>query len=134
MESAIELTDEVIIPSDTEELEDLRDESLLRLHLLQRTGEGTYQLHQLIREFFVAKRGEADALKQGYCKAMVKIAQSIPQTPTRDLIAAVAPVIPHIGEAATGLQWWLSDWESIGFFFCVEIWGMRWRSLPKGIA
>jgi len=109
VESAIELTDEATIPSDAEELEDLRDETLLKLHLLQRTGEGTYQLHQLIREFFIAKQGEADALKQGYCKAMVKAARAIPDTPVLSDIAAVAPSIPHIGEAATALQGWLSD-------------------------
>ena len=108
-----QLQDEEILPSDAEELEDLRDETLLKLHLLQRTGEGTYQLHQLIREFFVARQGEADGLKRGYCKTMVKVAQIIPQTPTRDLIAAVAPAIPHIGEAVTGLHNWLSDEELI---------------------
>ena len=113
VESAIELTDETIIPSDAEELEDLRDESLLRLHLLQYTDEGTYQLHQLIREFFIAKQTEADALKRGYCKAMVKAARTIPKTPVLSDIAAIAPAIPHIGEAATGLQNWLSDEELI---------------------
>ena len=118
VESAIELTDETIIPSDSEELEDLRDETLLKLHLLQRTREGTYQLHQLIREFFSAKRGEADALKRGYCRAMVKEARRIFWPSNRDLIAAVAPAIPHIGEAATALQDWVSDensgWPSTG--------------------
>ena len=39
-----------------EELEVLRNRKLLGLHLLQRTGKGMYQLHQLIREFFAAKR------------------------------------------------------------------------------
>jgi hypothetical protein len=36
---------------DAEDIEDWRDESLLNLHLLERIGEGTYQLHQLLREF-----------------------------------------------------------------------------------
>ena len=124
VESVVEqLQDEAIIPSDSEELEDLRDETLLKLHLLQRTGNGVYQLHQLIREFFIAKQREADALKRGYCRAMVQEAQSIPQTPTRDLIADVVPAIPHIGEAATGLQNWLDDedlgwpFTGIGFFY-----------------
>ena len=94
---------------DTEAKLEQARESLLRLHLLQRTDEGTYQLHQLIREFFIAKQGEADALKRGYCKAMVKAARTIPDTPVLSDIAAVAPSIPHIGEAATELQDWLSD-------------------------
>ena len=94
------------------QLERARDR-LLKLHLLQYTGEGTYQLHQLIREFFTVKQGEADALKRGYCRAMVKVARTIPDTPILSDIAAVAPVIPHIGEAATGLQNWLSDEELI---------------------
>ncbi|MGB7444990.1 MAG: type IIL restriction-modification enzyme MmeI [Coleofasciculaceae cyanobacterium] len=47
---------------------------LVRLHLLQRTGEGIYRLHQLIREFLREKREESaqvDDLKQGFVAAMV---------------------------------------------------------------
>ena len=36
---------------DSEELEDLRDEQLVKLSLLKRTDEGVYQLHQLLRGF-----------------------------------------------------------------------------------
>ncbi len=103
-----ELPDDAIVPSDVEELEDLRDGVLLKRHLLQRSGEGSYQLHQLIREFFSAKQegSEAvDVMKRGYCRAMVEVARTIPETPTRDLIAAVAPSVPHLGEATV-----LSDW------------------------
>jgi len=117
VESVIgQFEDDAIVPSDSEELEDLRDETLLKLHLLQRTREGTYQLHQLIREFFNAKREqfeEIEALKQGYCRAMVVVAKTIPQTPTLNEIATVAPSISHIGEAAMGMQKWLSDEELI---------------------
>ena len=37
---------------DVEELADVRDDSLLHSSLLTRTGQGWYQLHQLLREFF----------------------------------------------------------------------------------
>ena len=36
---------------DDEVLEEVRDDSLLSLNLIQRKGEGIYQLHQLTREF-----------------------------------------------------------------------------------
>ena len=106
-----ELGDDAIVPSDVEDLEDLRDGVLFKRHLLQRTGKETYQLHQLIREFFSAKRELLEAvevMKRGYCAAMVAVARTIPQTPTRDLIARVTSSIPHLGEA-TVLQDWLSD-------------------------
>jgi len=41
--------------TDSEELEDARDEQLLRLHLLQRVSNRVYRLHELVREFFQAK-------------------------------------------------------------------------------
>ena len=40
---------------------------------------------------------------------MVAIARTVPDTPTRDQIATVAPAIPRLGEAATALQAWTSD-------------------------
>ena len=116
-----QLPEDAIVPSDDDELEELRDDALLKLHLLQWSGKGIYQLHQLIREFFTAKRERLEAieaLKQSYCLAMVTVAQNIPQTPTRELIAGVSLAMPHLGEAATVLNAWLSDedidWPFIG--------------------
>ncbi|MEH2403519.1 tetratricopeptide repeat protein [Nostoc sp.] len=106
---------------DSEDLEDVRDNYLVNLSLLQRTGEQTYQLHQLIREFLSDKLeelAEADELKRGFCQAMVAVAKDIPQTPTLIEIAQVTLAIPHLGETATVYQAWLSDddliWPFIG--------------------
>jgi Flp pilus assembly protein TadD len=97
--------------SDAETLEDLRDE-LINLNLLRRMDEQTYQIHPLIREFFVAKLKQMTkevSMKQAFCREMVVVAKQIPSIPTRQLIQAIAPVIPHIAEAATTLEAWLTD-------------------------
>jgi len=135
---AEQLSDEAVILSDIEELEDLRDGVLLKVHLLQRMGEGTYQLHQLIREFFITKREqleEKDSLKQDYCRTMVKVNKTISQKPTLDEIAAIASSIPHLEEVATAFRNWLSDedldysfiliarfWEGQGAYAQAEPW------------
>ncbi|OUC13170.1 MAG: hypothetical protein B0A82_18675 [Alkalinema sp. CACIAM 70d] len=97
--------------SDAETLEDLRDE-LINLNLLRRMNEQTYQIHPLIREFFVAKLKQMPkevSMKQAFCREMVAVAKQIPSIPTRQLIQTIAPVIPHIAEAATTLEAWLTD-------------------------
>ncbi|MEH2404478.1 tetratricopeptide repeat protein [Nostoc sp.] len=99
-----------------EELEVLRNRKLLGLHLLQRTGKAMYQLHQLIREFFAAKREqipEDETMRRSFCQVMVAIGQQIPQTVTLDIIEQVTPAIPHLQEAATTLNSWLTDEELI---------------------
>ncbi|MBX9256984.1 tetratricopeptide repeat protein [Desmonostoc muscorum CCALA 125] len=104
---------------DSEDLEDVRDDYLVNLSLLQRTGEETYQLHQLIRKFLSDKLkelAEADELKRGYCQAMVAVGDDIPQTPTLIDIAKVTLAIPHLAEAATVYQAWLSDDDLISPF------------------
>ncbi|MGG6239240.1 tetratricopeptide repeat protein [Nodosilinea sp. AN01ver1] len=102
--------------TDPDELEDWRDEELVNRSLatvVSASGAPVeLQLHQLIREFFRSKLEQwegAEALKQGYCQAMVKMAQQIPQTPTREQILAVTAAIPHLAEAATTWQAWLTE-------------------------
>ncbi len=66
---------------DEEELEEIRDDKLLNLHLLQRKDEGVYQLHPLLREFFQYKLidlEQAEELKRSLCQVMVAVAKSIP--------------------------------------------------------
>jgi tetratricopeptide (TPR) repeat protein len=97
---------------DEEDLEDVRDEELLGLHLLQPSEAGIYQLHQLLREFFAAKRQQMPAeaaMQQTLCRVMVAEAEQIPQTPTLDLIAQFTPLIPHLEEVATALTDCLTD-------------------------
>jgi Flp pilus assembly protein TadD len=105
---------------DSEDLEDVRDDLLVNLSLLQRTGEETYQLHQLIRVFLSDKLkelAEADELKRGYCQAMVAVAKDIPETPTLIEITQATLNIPHLAETATVYQDWLSDDDLIWPFF-----------------
>ncbi|MEH2266884.1 MAG: tetratricopeptide repeat protein [Nostoc sp.] len=103
---------------DNEELEDIRDEMLINPHLLQRTGEGYYQLHQLLREFFGAKRQQMSKepeMKRSLCWIMAAVAEQIPQKPTLSEIEQIAPVIPHIEETVITLEPWLSNEEFIRF-------------------
>jgi hypothetical protein len=43
---------------------------------------------------------QVEGLKRRYCGVMVAVAQQIPQSPTREQIAAVAAAVPHMAEAA----------------------------------
>ncbi|MBW4528502.1 MAG: tetratricopeptide repeat protein [Phormidium tanganyikae FI6-MK23] len=98
--------------SDEEELEDLRDDQLVNLSLLSFEREEVYQLHQLLREFFAAKRSlmpEDEEMKRSFCGVMVTIGQQIPYTMTLDTIKQFTPAIPHLKEVATTLNPWLLD-------------------------
>ena len=117
----IETEDEEEWHQQQEVLEELRVRFLVNRNLLQLTEQKTYQLHQRIRKFFQTKLDqlpEADCYKQRFCQAMVAVAKKIPETPTRDQIAAVTPAIPHLAEAATVLTDWLRDedliWPFVG--------------------
>lgn len=99
---------------------------LIQLHLLQHTGEETYQLHPLIRELLQEKLESLEPsknLKETFCQVMIAVAKQIPDSPSRDLIEAVTPAIPHVVEAATALKEFLSDedliqsWEGLGWFY-----------------
>ena len=111
-----ELVQQCLPEWDEEALEDLRDLCLVKLSLLERTQENTYQLHQLLREFFSAKLRQTEGatdLKQTFCQVLLQVASQIPQNPTRSLIEQVAPAIPHLAEVATHLTDSLSDDELI---------------------
>ncbi|BAU11184.1 hypothetical protein LEP3755_16770 [Leptolyngbya sp. NIES-3755] len=88
------------------ELEDLRDEALLGSHLLTRVERGVYQLHPLLREFFVSKmtREEREQIKTVVAMVMIEIARKIPQTPTLAMINAVTVAIPHLQLVAKNLM------------------------------
>ncbi|MEH1929674.1 tetratricopeptide repeat protein, partial [Nostoc sp.] len=122
---------------DSEDLEDVRDDYLVNLSLLQRSGEETYQLHQLIREFLSDKLeelAEADELKRGYCQAMVAVAEDIPQTPTLIDIAQATLAIPHLAETVTAYQACLSDddliWPFLGLSRFYQGQGAYAQALP----
>ncbi|MBW4661067.1 MAG: tetratricopeptide repeat protein [Drouetiella hepatica Uher 2000/2452] len=110
---------------DSEELEKQR-RNLVGRSLLQRVGAGTYQLHQLIREFFIAQREPAPAaqaspvtaLKHVFCQVMVSVAKQLPASPIQQEIVSITPAIPHVAEVATTLQAWVEDadllWPYVG--------------------
>ncbi|WP_287739345.1 tetratricopeptide repeat protein [Microcystis sp. M179S2] len=104
---------------DEEELEDIREDELLNLHLLQAVEGEVYQFHPLVRQFFQAKlalREDGDELKRSFCRGMVEEAKTIPETPTKEQVEAVALSIPHIAESATELEQWLEDEDLIPSF------------------
>ncbi len=102
-----------------EYLEEIRDDKLLNLHLLQRKGEGVYQLHPLLREFFQYKLTgleQAEEFKRSFCKVMVAVAKDIPDSPTLEQINDVTPATPHIVEVAKNLIQYVSDDDLIWAF------------------
>ncbi|WP_245894985.1 tetratricopeptide repeat protein [Nostoc cycadae] len=103
------LVESVETGKDAEQLEDSRVE-LEDLHVLQ--GEDSYQLHQLIREFFQLKQAEfnrVEEFKRSLSQVMVAVAKDIPYTPTLEQIKNFAPVIPHIAEVANNFIEYVSD-------------------------
>ena len=132
---------------DEEELEDIREDELLNLHLLQAVEGEVYQFHPLVRQFFQAKlalREDGDELKRSFCRGMVEEAKTIPENPTKEQIEAVALSIPHIAESATKLEQWLEDEDLIppfvglgrfyggqGFYDLAEPWHEQCREVTR---
>ncbi|MBN4004467.1 tetratricopeptide repeat protein [Nostoc sp. LPT] len=113
------LVEQCLTEKDEDELEEIRDDKLLNLHLLQRKSEGIYQLHPLLREFFQSKftgLEQAEELKGWFCGVMIAVAKEIPETPTLEEINAVSLAIPHIAEVANNLIQYVSDEDVISPF------------------
>ncbi|WP_243147226.1 hypothetical protein [Scytonema sp. UIC 10036] len=92
---------------------------LVQRYLLQQLASDTYQIHERIRELLRLKLEdleEASKLKRGFCQAMVAVARDIPPTPNQIQIAKASLAIPHLTEAATAYQDWLSDEELTSVF------------------
>lgn len=65
---------------DPEPLEEIRDYHLKALHFIQDKGQGFYQLHPLIREFFRSKlvdigKEKSDEIKKNFAKTLISIAK-----------------------------------------------------------
>ncbi|MDB9446027.1 NB-ARC domain-containing protein [Anabaena sp. CS-542/02] len=98
-----ELVEQSLPKKSPEDLEDIRDNKLLTLHLLQRETQGIYKLHPLLREFFQSKLTDleqTEKFKRSLSQVMVTVARKIPSTPTREDINAVSLKIPHLAEVA----------------------------------
>lgn len=101
---------------DPDDLEELRDDFWLNLHLLQRVDKDLYQLHQLTREFLQAKQAvsaAANQQRQQFCQAIAASAESMPELPTLEQVITFAPGVLHITEVATVLSSYLSDRDLI---------------------
>jgi tetratricopeptide (TPR) repeat protein len=102
---------------DEEELEDWRDEALLGLSLLQREGEGSYQLHPLVQQFLRQKlegEEEKEEWARSFVGVMVEEAKRVEYNNlTVQLLETVAPAMPHVAEVATSWQEALSDEQLI---------------------
>jgi tetratricopeptide (TPR) repeat protein len=89
---------------DPDNIEDWRDEGLRDHSLIKRVGEDTYQLHQIIQEYFRFKlqsySQQTSHLKTSFCKTLVKISESIQETPSAQEITDVESSITHIEELA----------------------------------
>lgn len=92
---------------DKDDLEDSRDEGLIDNSLLKRGGQGIYQLHQIVQEFFRVKLHDrsydGQLLKSAFCNAMVHVVRGIEKNPTIDVIEKVSATIPHVEEVIN--QW-----------------------------
>ncbi|OCQ90690.1 NB-ARC domain-containing protein [Nostoc sp. MBR 210] len=106
-----ELVEGITINNEAQNWKQARRE-LLQLHLVQSKGDGIYQLHPLLREFFQDKLEgleQKEEFKRSFCGVMVTVAKDIPYTPTRELIQNVTPAIPHIAEVANKFIEYVSD-------------------------
>src|SRR4028118_671545 len=96
----------MFLPEDGEVDLDILEEAranLVRFNLLQRTGEGTYRLHQLIREFLREKREQSvqvNDFKQTFVETIVTVANQIPDKLTIEDIQEATPAMPHVTEVA----------------------------------
>jgi tetratricopeptide (TPR) repeat protein len=118
------LVEQCLREEDAEDLEEIRDDRLLNLHLLQRKSEGIYQLHPLLREFFQYKLtglNKGEELKRSLCGVMVAVAKEIPYTPTLKQITDATPAIPHIAEVANNLIQYVSD-DDLTLLFIGNAW------------
>jgi len=72
---------------------------LLNLHLLERTQQGVYELHQLLRKYFqfqLQQHSEWRTLRQQVAVSLFNISKGIRQAITLDQFKEFAPVIPHL--------------------------------------
>jgi tetratricopeptide (TPR) repeat protein len=99
------LVEQCLAEVDADVLEDTRDEGLLARSLVKRVGEGNYQLHQIVQEYFRIKleqrSDQGQGIKSNFCGVMVAIAQSIDDTPTIDVIEGGRSAIVHLEEVAS---------------------------------
>jgi tetratricopeptide (TPR) repeat protein len=132
---------------DKEDLEDIRDNILINLHLLQYMDKGIYRLHRLIREFLQEKlenMANKNDIKRDFTIAISWIAGQITQSPTHQFIKAISFDVRHIEQAAIeltdffidedlpqpflGLGWF---YQGQGFYDLAELWLKKSLSITQ---
>ena len=105
--------------------------------LLQRKGEGIYELHSLIHEFLREKLAGLEGcakLREKFCRVMVAVAKEIPQTTTLEDIAKFKDGIPHLGEVVESWIEFVEDedlaWPFTGIARFYEGQGIYQQALP----
>jgi tetratricopeptide (TPR) repeat protein len=111
----------------SENLEDTRDDGLMDRHMLKRVGEGRYQLHQIVQQYFRIKLEQkidgGQSNKVIFWQVMVEIAQDINDITTINLIKNLRELIVHLEE---GIRWWIDSisdenlicpYVGIGYFY-----------------
>ncbi len=95
---------------DPDDLEDVRDDGLIAHSLLKRVADSSYQLHQIVQEYFRIKLGErgdqGQSIKASFWQVMVRIAQTIEELLTIDKIEQVRESIAHLEE---GVRLWIDS-------------------------
>ncbi len=95
---------------DPDDLEDTRDNGLMARSLLKRVGDSSYQLHQIVQEYFRIKmkeRGDqGQSIKAIFWQVMVGIARGIDERPTINHIEQLRALIPHLEE---GVRSWIDS-------------------------
>jgi tetratricopeptide (TPR) repeat protein len=101
------LVEQCLAEVDPDDLEDTRDDGLMARSLLKRVGEGSYQLHQIVQEYFRIKlklrSDQGQGIKNNFCKVITEIAQTIDLNPTIQQVDQVRGAITHLEEVAN--QW-----------------------------
>ncbi|MBE9004404.1 tetratricopeptide repeat protein [Fortiea sp. LEGE XX443] len=113
-----ELVEGITINDEAQDWKKARRE-LLQLNLLQFKGEGIYQLHPLLREFFKDKLTgleQKEEFKRSVCSVVVAVAQYIPNIPTLQQIKDISPAIPHLAEVANHLLAYVSNDDLLSLF------------------
>ncbi|NEZ65096.1 tetratricopeptide repeat protein [Leptolyngbyaceae cyanobacterium CCMR0082] len=120
---------------DEEDLEEVLDGVLVQRNSLQSDADGSYQLHQLIREFTVGKletelSDQTSALQKSVADSLVNFAKRIEQIVTVSAQQVVGEAIPHMELVARELSHVIEDstnatWPFVGlgrFYQSQSLW------------
>ncbi|MGC1218866.1 MAG: tetratricopeptide repeat protein, partial [Phormidesmis sp.] len=116
--------------------------ALIDCSLLKRVGNGTFQLHQIVQEFFRVKLKQkpeqGSEIRAAFCGALVRVARGIEYGLTLAKVNEVSDSIVHLEELATRWTDSLSDedltWPFTGISSFYQGQGSYSLSLPWDLA